>query len=231
LKKRFAIEHFLSVQRPAKRVPSHLSSNGRWLAVSVQSPRRDTAVAQELFFREDGVSVEVIGSRALVVDTVTGEYQEPFPAESTSWAAQWSDDGSRLAAYVQHEGMACLGTCDRTANRTRLFRQALVHPFFGFEVPQWTPDGCAIAVKLLPESGASAVSPGNRRSQGKPKSVMLRSFDPAIEQSDSGMRVRFAEKLRCDLGLVDVATGHVTRLVYDWPVPVCRIAPDGRALA
>ncbi len=103
------IKHLLGLRRPADRVPFHLSPDGRWFALSVQGVRKDTIGAIKNGFRKDGVSWIMVGSRILVVDTDSGEAREPFPTGSLSWRTQWSPDGSRLAAYVQHEGVACVG--------------------------------------------------------------------------------------------------------------------------
>ena len=51
----------------------------------------------------------VAGSQLVVVDTETRRAEKPFEGASTSWGGQFSPDGSRLAACVQQEGMACLG--------------------------------------------------------------------------------------------------------------------------
>ncbi|HIE29542.1 TPA: hypothetical protein EYP66_19910 [Candidatus Poribacteria bacterium] len=140
--KNLAIEHLLNIQRPTDRTPLHLSPDGRRLALSVQGVRKDTAGVIKHGFQADGVSCMMPESRVLVVDTSTGETQEPFP------------NGSRLAAYLQHKGVACVGIWSLKSDTYQLLQQAPARVGFGFEVPQWIPDSRAVVVKLWPASGS-----------------------------------------------------------------------------
>ena len=158
-------------------MPLHVSPDGRRLAVSVQRLQRAAPMGEDQSFDESGVPREAAGSRVLVVDTTTGEVREPFPAGSTSWGAQWSPGGARLAAYVRDEGPPCLAVWD-TDGTVRYFRDAIVRPFFGFEVPQWTPDGRSVVVKVI-ASGSS-----RRHDDGKP----ARDERPNITSSRSTRR-------------------------------------------
>jgi dipeptidyl aminopeptidase/acylaminoacyl peptidase len=174
----------------------------------------------------------MIGSRVLVVDTTTGETQEPFPSGNTSWGAQWSPDGSRLAAYVQYEGPACLWIWERETGNLHPLPQAIVRSSFGFEAPQWTPDGRALVVKLWPASLSVEHSSERDVSQPGSPTVTVFSFDPAGEgeEADIPLLKRF-DKAHCDLGWVDAKTGDVRQLVTDWAMVGWRVAPDGQAVA
>src|SRR5947207_16013741 len=118
MKQPSALDDPLPPQTLADRVPFHLSSDGCWLALTVQERHPDRSMGERLR-SPDGVPPDLFGSRVVVVETTTGETQEPFPSGCISWAPQWSPDGRRLAAYVRHEGPACLAIWDVLLNTVR----------------------------------------------------------------------------------------------------------------
>ena len=109
----------------ADRVPFHLSPDGRWLALTVQERLPDRPTGERLR-SPDGIPPDLVGSRVVLVETGTGEAREPFPPGSTSWAPQWSPDGRRLAAYVRHEGPACMAIWSAPSGTVRFLPQAPV---------------------------------------------------------------------------------------------------------
>jgi hypothetical protein len=119
-RERFTVDHALGLWEPTGRVPLHLSPDGRHLALSARRGGRAAPLGEDQSFDDAGVPVEAIGSRVLVVDTATGATRAPFPDGSTSWGGQWSPDGTRLAAYVQHQGAACPGVWDAAGGAVRL---------------------------------------------------------------------------------------------------------------
>src|SRR5260370_36351970 len=142
----FTVESFFQLCHPTNRVPLHLSPDGQKLVITTQSYRREADPGDDDSYTTHGVPRGMISSRVLIIDTVTGAAQEPFPRDATSWAAQWSPDGTRLAAYVQYEGEACLGVWERATGHFKLYPHVIVKPFFGFEIPRSTPDSRALVV-------------------------------------------------------------------------------------
>lgn len=224
----FSVDDFLQLEEPTIRVPMHLSPDGRWLALSVQRKRREVGLGGQDGYRPDGVPAEAGSSRVLVVDTGTGATVEPFPQESTSWGAQWSPDGRRLAAYVRHAGPPCLGIWDPETDAWTLLRQAPVRPFFGFEVPRWTPDGQQVVVKLArgtaPETEQRAEVPSTDEGVARVRVFTSDAGAPPAPQSS-------VWGAGTDLGVVHVATGTVRLLVENWTVRGWEIAPDGHGVA
>lgn len=228
---RITIDALLGLRQPSIRVPLHLSPDGARLAISVQSKRRDAAVRRERGFSPEGIPLEMVGSRVLIIDTATGAVETPFPAtDATSWGAQWSPDGTLLAAYVQQDGPACLGIWQRATRTARLIPQAPVRPFFGFEVPQWTPDSRAVIVKLVPSHQAADHGQGQQAVEKDAAAVTVYSFDPHAQTSAArlpGLTTRY----RCDLAKVDAITGEVQPLARDWALTGWRVAPDAGSVA
>lgn len=228
----FSAEHLVNLQCPTDRVPMNLSPDGRSLAVSVQGIRRKSVDIREDGFGVDGVCESMDGSHIYIVDTTTGNAQEPFPVGSVSWGGQWSPDGSRLAAYVRHNGLVCLGVWTRETDTFQLFQHASIRTRYGFEIPRWTPDSRKVIVKLWPISGAfKPPAPDQTLPTNQPPPVSVFSFDPASEVDTRPTGAWLFDGECCDLGCIDVATGEVTRLVCDWALRNWRVAPDGHAVA
>ncbi len=227
--RRFSIDDLLALQGPTVEVPPHLSPDGRRIAVSVQKLSRSEAVSPMHVYTPDRVPDAVVGSRVVIVDTTTGESHYPFPAGGTSWAARWSPDGSRLAAYVQHEGVACLGIWDSASGDIRLVHDADVKPYY-FDLPQWTPDGRRVVVKLWPSDG-SVEPPSARRAEAEDDPVAVFSFDPAPSGAPAPAHPVHTLRYACDVGVVDLATGDVRRVVRGCRVGGYSLAPDGGAIA
>jgi dipeptidyl aminopeptidase/acylaminoacyl peptidase len=225
----FTIDHLLQRQGLADRVPFHLSPDGRWLAITLQEGRVRTTGKTP--WTREGVPTDLDGSRIVLVDTATGATQEPFPSGSISWAPQWSPDGRGLAAYVQHEGDACLAIWEVEAGAVQFVREAPVRPRYGFEGPQWLSDSRRIVAKLRP-SDSSEDHPSAGTSEANAPSVEVLSFDPAVAAEQAGTPDAAGyDGWRGDLALVDAVSGEVQRLASGWPFTSFRVAPDDHAIA
>jgi len=229
----FTIDHLLSLHRVTDRVPLHLSPDGRWLTVSVRKGKKSPPGPLRSGFRADGVNLFAVGSDVLVINTQTGEVRRPFPQGSTSWGAQWAPDGDRLAACLQHEGMACLAVWHLGTGQWQEFPQAPVRCGFGFEVPRWTSDGRAIVMKLWP-AGEGIERPVGTDEAGAEKHcppVTVFVSDPnesesALPTTDGALKASL-----CNLGCLDVTTRDVAELCSNWSIRCWQISPDGRAAA
>ena len=226
--RQFTIDHFLSLQKPTTRVPLHLSPDGNLLAMSVQPERRETTgQSGHVPFTPEGVPQEMIGSRVLIVDVRTISTRWPF--DGTSWGAQWSPDGQLLAAYVQHQGFACVGVWDRRSNQATLHSTAKVQTFFGFQVARWTPDNRGVVVQLVGSGHTVHTETATRETDHRRPPVDVFSFDP-VHPPDVSLP-SFVDWNRGDLAVVDVMTGAVRTLLCDTPFRGWQVAPDGRAVA
>jgi dipeptidyl aminopeptidase/acylaminoacyl peptidase len=227
----FTIDTLFRVQHVASRVPLDLSPDGAYLTLTVQTHQQRNAVGNDRVFTAEGVPVELLGSRVLVVDTTTGEVVEPFRSSTTSWGAQWAPDGHALAAYVQ-EGRQppCLGIWKLATGATRRFPRVRVRPVFGFEIPRWLPDSRSVVVKLVPTTPPVTPTVGQPVDEGS-GAVHVFAFDPATAEGDPTAAPTPFDWYRCDLGLVDVRTGAVRILAADQSLVGWEVAPDGQAVA
>lgn len=242
---RFTVQHLLDSRYPANRMPFDLSPDGTLLALGLMAKGwgDERVLGENPEFDQYGVSEEAANCRVGLIDVQSGACTLPFPG--VSWGAQWSPDGALLAAYVQHEGMACLGVWERESETVKLWRSVRVRPHFAFEVPRWTPDGRHLVVKVLSDAVQDDKEAGHAAGAVAPGLVEVLSFDPSGDRGAPGggayktvrpygeVETSFEYEAGCgDLVLVDVATGgHAQRLAVGWHVRSWRISPDGQWLA
>lgn len=211
----FSIGDVLNIKYPAWGLPIAVSPDGRLIAINLKGPHDE--VMDNPYFTRHGVMGSLIGCKVILVDTIDGKTKQPFPDDCTSWAAQWSPDGSRLAAYVQHQGFACVGIFDVESGTSNILHDINVRPCFHTESPQWTPDGTGLVIK---------------------------AFDPDSEHSGPSVRIyRYPSEdgerqvgaihshWEGNLDLLDIVSGKVTRLAENWPYATWKVAPSGDAVA
>ena len=233
------------LQRPTYHVPLHVSPDGAALTVSVMRDEPGAEVSDAQGFTPSGLPGEAVGSRVLVVNTATGAVEEPFSAARTGWGGQWSPDGTMLAAYVQQqEEPPGLGIWHRETGAVRQL-PVPVRPFFGFEVPRWTPDSRSVIVKLTAAASVAAQQETVPAApdEDEPTAIRVFSFDPAPPEAPESPPARstmtevpaalpgWADGYRCNLAQVMVHTGGVTVLASDWSLTGWGVAPDGHAVA
>jgi dipeptidyl aminopeptidase/acylaminoacyl peptidase len=235
-RREFTVDLLIELSQPTTRAPLHLSPDGRKLIVNVQHCRRVRDLGGDRSYTAAGIPKGMVESRTLVVDSITGIVQEPFPTDATSWGAQWSPDGTRLAAYVQYQGQACLGVWERASERYTLYPHILVRPFFGFEVPRWTPDNRSVIVKLLATSLPNKRNFMDATENAHAEVATTFSFVPEddVFSNDTGPRPLpgWADGYLCNLACIDVTTGKVQQLAEDWRIMGgWKVAPDGHTIA
>jgi dipeptidyl aminopeptidase/acylaminoacyl peptidase len=225
--------------------PFKFSRDGRWLAFTVADAKRVTVMdALHAFFAPSGVGVQMLGNVVWVADTRSGALQQINGEESTGWGGSWSPDGRTLAFYSDEGGAAHLWLWDARTNRRRMASEAIVHPFFPFELPRWTADGKAIVVKLLPEGetidqAARLAAEGTRPPDASTadssagatvyRSALTASGADSLSGDTTVRGARgYANYYRGDLAVIDVVTGAVRRLVRDTPIIAFSLSPDGQ---
>ena len=133
------------------RSPVNLSPHGTWVAHTVATD--DTVPRDSRRYSATGFPFAEGDSRmqATITQVADGESITLGGADSSSWAAVWSPDGSRVAFYSDEGGEAGLWIWDAATRRAARSPGLIVRPFFGFEMPRWSPDGRRVLVKVLPE--------------------------------------------------------------------------------
>jgi dipeptidyl aminopeptidase/acylaminoacyl peptidase len=243
------IEEALSAQSFPFRAPIDLSPDGGWVAYTLERQlERKSPIAGEkyIFYTNKGVPLESIGSAVWVANVKSGESRRLTGEGANSWGPSWSPDGRRLAFYSDRSGQVGLWLWDRTSNDISRVSEVIARPFFQYEVPQWTPDGKKILIKVLPE-GVSIEDAANLMmddprqqpgtKEGSPTVTVYASLaDLSLEDADRGqLHSRPPNALLnmylTDLALIDVSTGSVQRLARRRTPTAYSISPDGLHVA
>lgn len=244
------LKDILNINVSADRQPLALSSDGKWAAVTMVRPNRaaSSADAGASYFSRNGVSETTFGSDIWLVNTEMGETKNLTLEQGHSWGASWSPDGRLLAFYSDRDGLARLWIWSRERQTLRRLSEAVVRPYFGFEIPQWSPDGRQILVKLLPQgmtiSEAAALLPQNPSSEqakssaaATAPSVTVFASDPKLladsqaqtnQPKENNQAVSWTNKYLADLGLVSVETGELRRVADKVKALAYSFSPDGR---
>ncbi len=230
---------------PSLGAPIAVAPDGRLAVLAVQDPRQLATVGgSERFaqFGPTGTSIHGRANQLWSVELATGTGRYLTGGQGDNWGASWSPDGKTLAFYSDRDGAIRLWAWDAATGKQRRLAAAIVRPNFDFEVPRWTPDGGMLLVKLLPEgetleAAASRVAgkPSHRRADqpGQPAGVTARVYlSPGPKQGQSEAEGGASlEMNRCDLTLVDVATGAVDRVARGVRTTGYWLSPDGEWVA
>jgi dipeptidyl aminopeptidase/acylaminoacyl peptidase len=153
--------------------------------------------------------------------TADGSWFEPFADWTTSWGAQWSPDGTVLAAFVHRDGGAPTLAIWHVGDQTIRDLKITVGTHFTFERPQWVFDGTALIAETRCSEGAAE---GRTVAHGasRPASVQVLRSDDDLEDSRAVPALDAS-----DLTLIGL-DGIRRVLVEGWTVRSWRVAPDGR---
>lgn len=235
----FQISDAIAVKSFAVRTPLHLSPDGNYLAYAIQAPQRRPSPEQKEpgVFLPTGAPLELAGSEVWVVCMPTGEAHKLTSDGGIDWSPRWSPDGRQLAFYSDRAGVAQLWVWDREEDRQWPFSEVAIRVAFGFEVPQWTPDGTHVIAKLRPDDQPEneATSLENRtdsRDSRKASIIVWQTEQNEIaSESKQANALAFAERIHGDVGIFDTRTGEVRRLAQGFYTTDMVLSPDGLFVA
>lgn len=174
-----------------------------------------------------GLPLEAAGGAHLRVWRIAdGSRVEPFPGWSTTWAGQWSPDGTRLAAFVHNPvGPPRLAVWHRDTDVVQVL-DGEAGPYFTFERPQWALNGAALVTELRPSSlSRQGLQPTEIDAAADELSVAILSTGKGGSQ-----RFDFAGLDVADLALIGL-DGRMRLLAEGWIVRGWRVSPDGSRVA
>ncbi len=209
---------------------ARLSRDARWVAYVLVDRYRNTPTRHS--YTETGVPWNAVGAELWVTNTISGESYNLTGNNGVSWAPSWSPDGRLLAFYSDRGGRAQLWVWEAATRCVRRVSREVVRPYYGWNIPRWTPDGRSVLVKML-AGEAAAGGRGRSGRAGQPIATVgaaewVQVFRAA--NTDSGAsRPDSTEALvqMADLALVSIATSEVRRILRDVPVASYWLSPDG----
>ena len=244
-----SIEESLSALSFAFRTPIDLSPDGKWIAYTLQDPRKGRSVSEEerhRYFTETGAPGGQVGCDVWVTNVTTRESRNLTQGKGNSWGPAWSPDGTNLAFYSDRSGQARLWIWDVAADRLSQVGDVIVRPRDGFDLIRWTRDGRKILTKILAEGqilksaneaiNASQSAPDQEKRQPGSTVTIYRSTvasktGPAVAEDTSISADPRTKALRGDLALIDVKTQKLERLAQGYNPLWYGVSPDGQSIA
>lgn len=233
------IELALSLRRIGNS-PLGLSPDGQLIAYTLVNPRRRESPkeAKYLYFTPTGVILDSPACDVWITNIKTGETLQISKGIGSSWGPVWSPDGKYLAFYSDQNGKAQLWIWEKATSRARQVSGAIVHPSDGEEVVHWTRDSRSIVVRLLPEgmtldeAGSLVVGinkPVSRGQAGQSTAIVYKSSD----DPSRGVAPQAAgfNRFLCDLAVMDVENGKVSRISRRDKIAGYKLSPDGKYVA
>ncbi|MCL5043408.1 MAG: prolyl oligopeptidase family serine peptidase [Gammaproteobacteria bacterium] len=191
------------------RIPLAISLDGKYLAFTVDNPQASESwTGGKDHFTQKGIS-RADGGPGLdiqMVDISSGLSSKLSAGGTSNWSPAWSPGGDRLAFYSDRSGRAGLCIWSRKTETFQDITEPATRPFYGHEVPQWTPDGRYLVVKAVPEG----CDLSDLRQLQVTCDATQRSASPTFKQytSPDSLPLPGAESLRAALVLIDTLGEH-----------------------
>lgn len=225
----YNVEHILSLESFRPGNPIAVSTNGRWLAMTVHSHRRRRVGSDE--FLPSGFLSLLEGGEIWIVDVKSGKHQNITPNWGTSWGPSWAPDGKQLSFFSDKDGIAQLWVWECGTTEPRIACDVEIDPCLPEDVSsRWTPDGNRIVVKLRSKMPAITSNEETTISSDEPTVRLFRSIPKAPDETETVSDAR-ADYFLADIGVVNVATGVCHRLKREFPPLGLCVSPDGTTAA
>lgn len=235
-----AVEEVLEAPNLAAYSPPAFSPDNRLLAyVVTDNARRREAIDDKELLRA-GVAWYAVASDIWVSDLETGKRRNLTGGTGNNWAPSWSPDGRYLAFLSDRGSKGTIGPArlwvwERASDGLRQVSGADVRE--GWGGTHWTAEGRSVLLDLFPEElgreGYAALVEGKVPRPGLATDVTAKvfEFDPSAPGSVPSTDQVNLDYLRRDLGLIDVKTGGLRRLVKGGRIGSYALAPDQTTLA
>ena len=221
----YSVEHILSLESFHYSNPIAVSTDGRWLAITVHSHRRQRVGSDE--FLPSGFSSSLEGGEIWIVDVESGKRQNITPNWGTSWGPSWDPDGKQLSFFSDKDGIAQLWVWECGTAEPRIACDVEIDPCLPEDVSsRWTSDGSRIVVKLRSRRPAITRNEKTTISPDEATVRLFRSIPKAPDETETVSDAR-ADYFLADIGVVNVATGVCHQLRREFPPLGLCVSPDG----
>ncbi len=236
------VEDILS-SRSLEWFPVGLSSDGECVAYTVDDPLRRRLYRAPDTTAATYTSRWLLGTDVYVTNRRSGQTRRVIDGLGNSWAPVWSPDGTTLAYYADQGGTPRVWLWDRKSGYSHAIGDVSIRGLNDGQVLRWSPDSRTILVAIAPEA-LSTPAPRDTGDSRTGRDTALRSTVTVYRATPLGdvgrawpdtaplyTRDRNARSRRTDLALIDVASGHVGRIVRDVAPAWYAFSADGHAIA
>jgi dipeptidyl aminopeptidase/acylaminoacyl peptidase len=227
------------------RSPIALSPDGQWVSHTIETA--DTIPRATHQYSKTGFPFAEGDSRmqATITNLKTSESIPLGSPKSSSWAAVWSPDGSRVAFYSDEGGEPGLWIWSMATRKAERFPGVLARPFFGYEIVRWSSDGERLLCKIVPqdmslaEITAMGMSLDESRKFARVEagraSVIVKTSEP-VDKSKPAPETKPRTRGDVawgigDLAVLDLKSRKVTRLIERQSVRFYGYSPDEKSVA
>lgn len=235
-----AAEEVLDAPTLAAYSPAAFSSDNRLLAYVVTDNSRRLAAVDDEVLHRTGVAWYGIASDIWISDLETGAGRSLTGGQGNNWAPSWSPNGKYLAFLSDRGskepiGPARLWVWERQTDILRQVGEADVRE--GFAGLHWVGNGHSVLVSLFPEElgreGFAELVKGKapRRDSKAGVTAKVFEFDPTASDAVLATDQVNLDLWRRDLGLVDVETGALHRVVKGFRIGNYVLAADTTSIA
>jgi dipeptidyl aminopeptidase/acylaminoacyl peptidase len=218
-----------------------LSPDGTIVAYTACNPRlvAVATVADASYSAKSGAPLYSRGCDIWLVPSDGGPARMLPNNIGSSWAPSWSPDGQWLAYISDRGGVPKPWVWNRQKNERSQVGNVRTSARYAFEVPAWI-DSRRVVLKLREQREQDARFNGTATTVATPSTAAttVRVYrSPAHNQAPSdatgraGPVVDPALAAAGDIGVVDVATGAVRRLVHGTLTRALYLSPDARYIA
>ena len=229
LQRSYSVEHILSLESFRIGNPIAVSTDGRWLAITVHNHRRQRVGSDE--FLPSGFPSLLEGGEIWIVDVESGKRQNITPNWGTSWGTSWAPDGKQLSFFSDKDGIAQLWVWECGTTEPRIACDVEINPCLLEDVSsRWTPDGSRIVVKLRSKTPSRTRNEETTISPDEATVRLFRSIPKSPDEVETVSDAR-ADYFLADIGVITVATGVFHRLKREFPPLGLCVSPDGTTAA
>jgi Tol biopolymer transport system component len=231
-------QSYLSVRQLLGQHRIALSPDGEYVAFVVKDPNRVDASPPE------GTSYFFNGCQLWIRHIAAGTVFMPISESGRSWCPGWNADSSKLAFYADHGGQVRLYVWDTATRQTKPLSSAVARGYsFPMDRPKWL-DLHTVCIPLSPgiegsDDGSPGTSPAKEGSSARSDCTAYELYwrsnkkKRQAENVDTGASPEedLYFKHRADVGIIDIHTGAVRRVVTNRPVRLPFPSPDGKHIA
>jgi len=196
-----------------------VTSDGRWLAVTVQS-RRDRTDVDHMRFG-DPTYVSPASTRVLLIETTSGDQEWLFGDPVQVRGLTWSPDDTQLGYFLMVGGQYQLRVYDIESGNTRSVSLGTTKEISSNSPLIWAPDGSSVLLSLRPEAWAE---------EARQAFAVMTSGPVVVQDSRNDFlawdRVRNLAS-RQVAALVSVSSGSVEEILSEAEVQGLRFGESG----
>ena len=186
--KPFTLKEGLRLRMPVERTNSDITRDGALVAIAMSSEENQVRPGP-FNLTETGATIEA-GGEIWICDTAKEKIWRISDDNEFAFGPRWSPDSSKLAYYSDRDGKVRLWIWDRATQQSRLACDRIVRTTYGFELPEWSPNGDAVFFKSLSQEFEAYYNKSNSNWYFAPFKPRRQKSDAKVTANESVVMVQ-----------------------------------------